>query len=154
MKIGKVLGAVVAVLVLIQLVPFGRDHKNPPVTGEPQWDSPRTKELFDRACLDCHSNETVWPWYSNVAPLSWLLQLDVNIGRSKFNVSEWGREGKNEGEEAAEETRDGKMPPWFYLPAHPEAKLTSAEKDELVKGLAATFGEEGKEKEESGKETR
>ncbi len=145
MKLGKALVAVVAILVLIQLIPFGRDHKNPPVTGTPQWDSPRTEELFNRACKDCHSNQTVWPWYSKIAPASWLLHLDVSIGRSKFNVSEWGREGKNKGDEAAEETRGGKMPPWFYLPAHPEAKLTPAEKDELVKGLVATFGEEKKE---------
>ena len=145
MKIGKALVVLGAALVLIQLVPFGRDHKNPPVTGTPQWDSPRTEELFNRACRDCHSNETVWPWYSSVAPVSWLTSLDVNIGRKKFNVSEWGREGMNKGDEAAEETREGKMPPWFYLPAHPEAKLTPSEKDELAKGLAATFGEEKKE---------
>lgn len=142
MNIGKAIGATVAGLALIQLVPFGRDHQNPPVTGTPKWDSPRTLELFNRACKDCHSNETMWPWYSNVAPVSWLLQVDVNIGRSKFNASEWGRPGKNDGDEAAEETREGKMPPWFYLPAHPEAKLTATEKEELIKGLAATFGEE------------
>jgi mono/diheme cytochrome c family protein len=151
MKPGKALVVIVALLVLIQLIPYGRDHKNPPVTGTPQWDSPRTEELFNRACKDCHSNQTVWPWYSNVAPVSWLLNLDVNIGRSKFNVSEWGREGKNKGDEAAEETRNGKMPPWFYLPTHPEAKLTTAEKADLVKGLAATFGEE---KEEGKEEAR
>jgi hypothetical protein len=145
MKIGKVIVLVVAVLVLIQLIPFGRSHKNPPVTGKPQWDSARTEELFNRACKDCHSNETVWPWYSNVAPLSWVLKLDVKVGRAKFNVSEWGRPGKNEGEEAASETRSGKMPPWFYLPAHPEAKLGASERDELVKGLVATFGDKEKE---------
>ncbi|NTU94339.1 MAG: heme-binding domain-containing protein [Chlorobiaceae bacterium] len=141
MKPGKALVVAAVVLILIQLVPFGRNHNNPPVVGTPQWNTPRTEELFNRACKDCHSNETVWPWYSNVAPISWLLQIDVNIGRAKFNVSEWGREGKNEGDEAAEETRKGKMPPWFYLPAHPEAKLTPAEKEELANGLAATFGE-------------
>lgn len=145
MNMGKVLAGTAAVLVLIQLVPFGRDHKNPPVTGTPQWDSPKTEELFNRACKDCHSNQTAWPWYSNVAPVSWVTGLDVKIGRAKFNVSEWGREGKNKGDEAAEETREGKMPPWFYLPAHPEAKLTPSEKEELVKGLVATFGEEKKE---------
>ncbi|NTU52574.1 MAG: heme-binding domain-containing protein [Chlorobiaceae bacterium] len=148
MKIGKALIATLVVLVLIQFLP-GRDHLNPPVTGEPQWDSPRTAELFTRACSNCHSNETVWPGYSNIAPLSWIINLDVKVGRSKFNVSEWGRPGKNEGDEAASETRNGKMPPWFYMPAHPEAKLTPAEKDELVKGLAATFGDEENEKKEA-----
>ena len=150
MKIGKALGVILVVLALIQFLP-GRDHVNPPVTGTPKWDTPRTAELFKKACNDCHSNETVWPWYSNVAPVSWLINLDVKVGRSKFNVSEWGRPGKNEGEEAAAEVRNGKMPPWFYLPAHPEAKLTDAEKGELVKGLAATFGDEEAEKGEKEK---
>jgi mono/diheme cytochrome c family protein len=147
MKIGKAVTVILVVLVLIQLIP-GQDHKNPPVTGTPQWDSPRTEELFKRACGNCHSNETVWPWYSSVAPLSWIINLDVKIGRSKLNVSEWGRPGRNDGDESAAETREGKMPPWFYLPAHPEAKLTASEKDELVKGLVATFGDKDAEKKE------
>lgn len=145
MNIGKLAGVAVLALAAIQLVPFGRDHQNPPVSGEPAWDSPRTRELFFRACKDCHSNETTWPWYSNIAPASWLAQIDVNIGRKKLNVSEWGRPGKNEGDEAAEAVRKGKMPPFFYLPAHPEAKLNTAEKEELVSGLVATFGEKKEE---------
>jgi hypothetical protein len=150
MKIGKVLTVVLVVLILIQLIP-GPSHQNPPVTGTPKWDSPRTEELFKRTCANCHSNETVWPWYSTIAPLSWIINLDINVGRSKFNVSEWGRPGKNDGDEAAGELRKGKMPPWFYMPAHPEAKLTAAEKDELVKGLVATFGDEEAEKEKKEK---
>ncbi|MBN1928948.1 MAG: heme-binding domain-containing protein [Chlorobiaceae bacterium] len=140
MKIGKILTLVVIVLAAIQFIP-GTDHQNPPPTGAPQWDSPRTQELFARACANCHSNETVWPWYSNIAPLSWIISFDVRVGRSKFNVSEWGRPGRNDGDEAAAEVRNGSMPPWFYLPAHPEAKLTEAEKAELVNGLVATFGD-------------
>jgi mono/diheme cytochrome c family protein len=147
MKIGKISGVILAVLVLIQFLP-GRNHSNPPVTGSPKWDSPRTAELFKRACGNCHSNETVWPGYSNIAPISWLINLDVKVARSKFNVSEWGQQKRNEGDEAASETRRGKMPPWFYMPTHPEAKLTAAEKDELVKGLVATFGEKNEEKKE------
>ncbi|KZK73554.1 MAG: cytochrome C [Pelodictyon luteolum] len=143
MKPLKIVAISAAVLILIQFVPFGRDHLNPPVTGEPAWDSPETRELFFRGCRDCHSNETVWPWYSNVAPFSWLASLDVSIGREKFNVSEWGRQGRNEGEEAAEEVREGKMPPWFYMPAHPEAKLSPEEKVSLTRGLEATFGTKG-----------
>lgn len=141
MNTGKLAAGVIISLIAIQIIPYGRDHRNPPVTGEPAWDSPKTRELFFRACKDCHSNETTWPWYSNIAPASWLAQIDVTIGRKKFNVSEWGREGKNEGDEAAEEVRSGKMPPWFYLPAHPEAKLSDSDKGELIRGLAATFGE-------------
>jgi hypothetical protein len=115
------------------------------VRREPDWDRPRTRELFFRTCRDCHSNETSWPWYSHVAPASWLVQHDVEEGREHFNVSEWGRED-NEGDEAAELLREGEMPPWFYLPAHPEALLTDAERRELVAGLVATFGEEDGER--------
>ena len=137
----KLLSGGVTILAVMQLIPYGKTHENPALTGKPKWDSPRTKELFNRACKDCHSNETVWPWYSSIAPVSWLTQADVSFGRGAFNVSEWGREGKNEGEKAAGEVREGKMPLFFYLPAHPEAKLNAAEKEELVSGLAATFGE-------------
>lgn len=133
----------VTLAILIQLYPYGRNHANPPVTGEPAWDSPQTKALFDRACADCHSNYTKWPWYSHIAPVSWLVQRDVDEGRAHFNVSEWGRAGKNEGEEAAEEVQKGAMPLPIYLRMHPEARLTEAEKQQLIAGLQATFGGEG-----------
>jgi mono/diheme cytochrome c family protein len=137
----RILLAFVVLAVAIQLVPYGRSHENPAMAAEPAWDAPRTRELFFRACKDCHSNETVWPWYSHVAPVSWLLAYDVAEGRDHFNVSEWGRP-KNEGDEAAEMVRESEMPPWFYLPAHPEARLSAAERDELLAGLVATFGDE------------
>lgn len=127
---------------LIQLVPYGREHRNPQRNQEPGWDRPRTREIFFRTCKDCHSNQTEWPWYSFVAPASWLVQHDVEEGRSHFNVSEWGRAGKNHGDEAAEMLREGEMPPWFYLPAHPEARLSDSERAELLAGLVATFGED------------
>ena len=127
---------------VIQLIPYGRAHTNPPVTAEPQWDSPQTRTLFMRACGDCHSNETTWPWYSNIAPASWLVQYDVDEGRAAFNVSEWGR-GENEADEAAEKVQKGEMPPWQYLILHPEARLSAAEKQALIQGLIATFGGQG-----------
>jgi hypothetical protein len=133
---------VVVGALVIQLVPFGRAHTNPPVTGEPRWDSAQTKALFDRACADCHSNQTAWPWYSNVAPVSWLVARDINEGRQRFNVSTWGS-GENEGGHAAQLVREGEMPMPIYLMMHPDARLTAAEKDQLIQGLAATFGDEG-----------
>jgi mono/diheme cytochrome c family protein len=136
------LGIVTAMLVVIQFVPYGRDHTNPPVVAEPQWDSPKTRERFMKACGDCHSNETKWPMYSNIAPFSWLIQYDVVEGRKVFNVSMWGVQEENEGEDAAEEVQEGEMPPWFYLPTHPEAKFTDAKKQEFIRGLVATFGED------------
>ncbi|MBK8207167.1 MAG: heme-binding domain-containing protein [Planctomycetes bacterium] len=128
-----------ALAAAIQLVPYGRDHTNPPVTAEPAWDSPRTRELAKAACFDCHSNETVWPWYSHVAPVSWLVQRDTDEGRRKLNFSEWDKPQK-EADEAAEAVREGEMPMWIYLPAHPEARLSDADKQALINGLEATMG--------------
>jgi mono/diheme cytochrome c family protein len=133
-----------ALFLLIQVVPYGHDHTNPAVTGEPAWNNPQTRALFVRACADCHSNETIWPWYTNVAPVSWLTVHDVAEGRAAFNVSEWGRP-ENKGDEAAETVQKNEMPPWFYLPPHPTANLTTAERQQLIAGLTATFGGEGGE---------
>ena len=125
---------------LIQLVPYGRNHNNPPVISEPNWDSPQTQELAQRACYDCHSNETVWPWYSNIAPVSWLVQHDADEGRQFLNFSTWGSggEGREPGE-AIEVLSQGRMPPPIYLITHPEARLKTAEKQALIEGLRATI---------------
>lgn len=104
---------------------------------EPNWDSPQTKELAQRACFDCHSNETVWPWYSNVAPVSWLVQRDVDEGRHHLNFSDWSR--VRELDDIPYVVSGGEMPPSQFLIMHPEARLTQAEKDALVKGLQATI---------------
>jgi mono/diheme cytochrome c family protein len=132
-------------LALIQLVPYGRRHTNPPVLGEPAWDSPRTRALFMRVCGDCHSNETVWPWYTNIAPVSWMIQNHVDEGRRKFNVSAWGYQEENEAGEAVELYQHGEMPPRSYLPLHPEARLNAADRQALIDGLFATFGAEKRE---------
>lgn len=127
------------IFVLMQFVPYGRNHTNPPVRQEPAWDSPQTAALARRACFDCHSNQTQWPWYSNLAPVSWLVQRDVDEGRRKLNFSEWDRPQKN-AEEAAEQVQKGEMPPWFYLPLHAPARLSQAEKQALMDGLQTTLG--------------
>lgn len=124
---------------LIQVVPYGRNQTNPTVINEPNWDSPQTRELTQRACFDCHSNETVWPWYSNIAPVSWLTQHDTDEGRTVVNFSDWGkgREGERAGE-LGEVVSEGEMPPAVYLITHPEARLTAGEKEALARGLQAT----------------
>ncbi len=132
-----------ALLLLAQLVPYGRAHTNPAVRAEPTWDSPKTRELFGRACADCHSNQTEWPWYSHVAPVSWLVQHDVEEGRGKLNVSEWDRP-QDEAGEAAEAMQEGEMPMPIYTWMHGHARLTDAERAALIAGLQATFGSEGR----------
>lgn len=126
----------VALLVLIQFVPYGRDHTNPSGGRQIAWDSPRTERLMVDACMDCHSNSTKWPWYTNVAPISWLAQRDVEEGREEFNLST----GETEVEDMIETIRDGSMPPWYYKPTHPGARLSAQEELELISGLEATFG--------------
>lgn len=125
-----------ALLVLIQAVPYGWSHDNPPGRKEPAWSSPRVRELAQRACFDCHSNETKWPWYSHVAPLRWLVHNDVEEGREHLNFSEWDRPQRH-AQDAAEELEEGAMPPSTYLLTHGEAKLSDAEKAELIAGLKA-----------------
>ena len=136
------LWVIIGGFVLIQLVPYGRNHTNPSVVQEPSWDSPETRALAERACFDCHSNETVWPWYANVAPVSWLTQRDVDEGRHHLNFSDWqsGRRESHEMDEITEVIQRGDMPPAIFLPMHPEARLTDAEKQQLINGLLASTG--------------
>jgi hypothetical protein len=143
MRWRRVLGwgtaVLLAVFAILQAIPYGRAHENPAVVREPPWDSPRTRELAVRACFDCHSNETDWPWYSHVAPASWYVQRHVEEGRGELNFSEFGI-GRQETSSADDVVRDGEMPPRYYTPLHPAARLSDAERDELIRGLQATFG--------------
>ena len=141
MKKKVVLGVLIGLIaggILIQFLPYGHDHTNPPVTGEPQWDSQQTRDLVTRACYDCHSNQTTWPWYSNIAPLSWLIQHDVEEGRSRLNFTEWNQ-SQREVDNAARQVQQGRMPQWYYLLLHPTANLTPAEKQALVQGLQTSL---------------
>lgn len=137
--IAKMAVAVAVVLVLIQFVPYGHQHTNPPVIAEPHWDSPATRALFQRACFDCHSNQTTWPWYSHVAPVSWLVQNDVNGGRRHLNFSQWNQPQRHAGD-VAKEVGSGDMPLWYFLPLHPAARLTVEEKAALIAGAATSLG--------------
>ncbi len=131
----------IVTLGLIQIVPYGRDHSNPPITAEPDWSSPRTRELMVNACFACHSNEVEWPWYSNVAPISWAITDHVDKGRSKVNYSEFTTSAE-EADETVDEVLDGSMPPGYFTSfgLHADANLSAAEIDELVAGLRATPG--------------
>jgi hypothetical protein len=129
---------VLGLVLVAQVVPYGRNHSNPPIIAEPSWNTSTTRALADRACFDCHSNQTRWPWYSHVAPMSWLVQNHVDEGRSVLNFSEWNR-GNSEADEASEAVREGEMPPRSYLLLHPEARLTDAEREQLARGFDASL---------------
>ncbi len=128
--------AVVLLLILLQFIPI--DRTNPAVTQEIQWNSPEIKALAQRACYDCHSNETVWPWYSTIAPISLRVAEHVEDGRRSLNFSEWDRRNEN-AHEIIESVDEGKMPLSDYLLLHPEAKLTAAEQRIFLEGLQATL---------------
>jgi hypothetical protein len=135
----KLLKWLLLAAVLIQLIPYGHDHSNPPVTKEPSWDSPETRELVRRACFDCHSNQTGWRFYSYLAPASWLVARDVNGGRRHLNFSQWDKPHRH-AEDVVQQVRGGDMPLWYYLPLHPSAKLTDAEKQALLLGAEKSLG--------------
>jgi hypothetical protein len=131
--------ATLAVFVLIQAVPYGRDHDNPPVTKAAALDAP-TRAIVAEACADCHSNLTRWPWYTHVAPASWFAQSDVDGGRQVLNFSEWDR-AQPAVDELAEVVASGQMPPRKYrvLPNHAKARLSDAEKARLIAGLRRLY---------------
>jgi hypothetical protein len=137
-----IIGAFIALFLLIQLIPYGKDHVNPPVVAEPNWDNPQTRELAKRSCYDCHSNEVVYPWYSNVAPISWLVQRDVDEGRGRLNFSDWqsgSPRAARMAREVGETISRGSMPMPIYILQHPNAKLSETEKQALITGLKATL---------------
>lgn len=138
-RILKGLAFTVGLLLVLQLIPFGRDHTNPPAVAEPHWNSARTRELATRACFDCHSNQTRWPWYSHMAPFSWVVQRNVHTARTVLNFSDWTRT-YDLAPQAPSSVLMREMPPRSYRVMHPEAQLTDAETVELAEGLEATFG--------------
>ena len=139
-SLGRLVGILIALGLVIQLVPYGRARTNPPGRKEPAWDSPITQDLTVRACYDCHSNQTVWPWYSKIAPVSWLIQNDVDRGRKRLNFSEWDRPQRGTRPQSIQRRiQRGSMPPWYYILMHSNANLSSAEKQTLLRGLEATI---------------
>jgi hypothetical protein len=148
--------ALVLLLLVIQLIPVART--NPPVTADIPT-SPEVKAVLKRACYNCHSNETVYPWYSHLAPVSWLIARDVAEGRKKLDFSNWDRyNSKDQNKhihEIWENVSEGEMPPWYYRLVHREARLSSADQQVLrswagalprLKGEKDADEEQGKRK--------
>jgi hypothetical protein len=125
----RVLASIAGLLLAIQLIPV--DRSNPPV--EEEVPAPATiREILRTSCYDCHSNESAWPWYAYVAPVSWLVAHDVEEAREHLNFSTWNDYDEEEQiellEEVWEEVEDGEMPLWFYVPLHPEAELSEQQR--------------------------
>ena len=125
----KILIGIAGVLIAIQFIPV--DRSNPPAEGE-IMESTELKTILKRSCYDCHSNETVWPWYSYVAPVSWLVADDVHEGRKHLNFSNWQnievRKVSKAKQEIWEMVSEGEMPLGKYVLLHPEAKLSEKDK--------------------------
>jgi Haem-binding domain len=128
MKIIKPVAALAAIaLIVVQF--FRVDQSNPAVTSDLNT-PPEVKAILKRACYDCHSNETRWPWYTHVAPVSWLMAYDVHEGRHSLNYSNWGK--LDEGVRVRllrltqRDVNNTRMPPWFYVyPMHLDARLSA-----------------------------
>ena len=138
-----------AVIVLIQFVPVGRT--NPPV--ESDFDGPsEVAAVLKTSCYDCHSNETRWPWYSRVAPASWLVAHDVEEARDRMNFSLWGTYDPRRQEKLAEDiweaVEEGEMPLRVYLLGHPEARLDAGSKGLIQAWARAGSGERGEHDED------
>jgi hypothetical protein len=132
------IGVGIIVFVLIQFVPFGHEHANPAMVSEPQWSSPAARALVKKSCFQCHSNETDWTWYSNIAPASWLIQYDVNAGRGQFNFSDWNN-NPGDVDEMTRVIQAGRMPPIQYTLFHPNAKLNAQQKHDLINALTSSI---------------
>ena len=122
----------IAAFAIAQLIPVARE--NAPVESEVPV-TPEARAVLVRACFDCHSNQTVWPWYSKVAPGSWLLAKDGREGRAELNFSTWSRysavKQRKLLRKSLEEVKEGEMPLWIYLLGHAEARLSDADRAAL-----------------------
>ena len=141
-KLFRVLKWIVIVLIVVFLgIQFVRPARTNPPVDESQTIfartqmTPQVSAIFERSCRDCHSNKTVWPWYTNVAPISWWLSSHVNEGRQNLNLSEWGRLAQDRRDrklrQICDEVSDGVMPLSSYVPMHPQAKLSAEDKKTL-----------------------
>jgi heme-binding protein len=134
----RLLLAAVGLFLVIQVVPYGRAHSNPPVSRAARWPSRRGEQIAEQSCYDCHSNLTTWRWYSNVAPASWLVQHDVEEGRGVLDFSEWDR-GQPPLGEVLDKVEGGEMPPLKYTLLHPGTKLSASERTRLAASLTRLY---------------
>lgn len=138
-RIGKfvIIGLPVAAILIQAIRP---DRTNPPenparAIKAATYMTPDVSAILDRACADCHSYRTVWPWYSSVAPVSWFVANDVHEGRSEFSMSDWAsydpRRASRKLDSLCEHVKAGSMPPTTYVLMHSNARLSEADRQVL-----------------------
>ena len=128
---------VIGLIVVFLGIQFFRPARTNPAVDESQTIfaraqmTPPVAAIFNRSCVDCHSNKTVWPWYTNVAPVSWFIVNHVHEARSRLNLSEWGKLDRDRQskklQQICDEVSDGGMPLSTYTPLHPGSKPTPAD---------------------------
>ncbi len=137
------LGGVIFVFLILQLVPAG-PADNPPLEEELEVPA-QVSDLLHRACYDCHSFATEWPWYAHVAPTKWLVRDHVADGRRNLNFTAWNRlsaeDRPHKLEEIAEEVEEEHMPLRSYLILHRDARLTDADRALLIEWAMARAAE-------------
>ncbi len=137
-KLTTILAALLILFCLIQIIPVNR--VNPEFDVKYDFEAPmEVKEIVVNSCYDCHSNQTDWPWYSYVAPASWLVVYHVEEGREELNFSEWLKQPAEKRQEikkeVIEEIEEGKMPLSGYVKMHPTTEITD-EKLQILKSWA------------------
>lgn len=145
----KILLGLLAVLIIMQF--FQIDKTNPPVEPNAEFIAmtnppAEVQNLLKKSCYDCHSHETKYPWYTNVAPVSWWIKHHIDDGRKHLNFSSWGSYDADRKahklEECYEEVEKGNMPMESYLIMHGEAKMTDDEKSTLINWFKSMHQEE------------
>jgi hypothetical protein len=125
---------IVLILILLVIQTIRVERVNPPVQSDFEAKL-EIKTLIRGACYNCHSNQTVWPWYSYVAPASWFVAHDVREGRENLNFSEWGAlNAKSQGRtlaKIAHKVIEGEMPPWHYTVVHRQGSLTMTNRAQI-----------------------
>jgi hypothetical protein len=126
-------------LFVIQFIPV---NKTNPIISEDMRASIEVKNILRNSCYNCHSNETKWPWYSNIAPVSWMIINDVDDARKKMNFSTWDKISFEKKEvlkkDIWDEVQQEDMPPTLYTYVHPEAKLGFPQKNIIKKWITGT----------------
>lgn len=140
---------VLAIVVFVLMQAVRPEQKNPRInpeqTIETQMHVPAdVAGILNSACRDCHTDATVWKWYGNVAPFSWLLVADVSSGRNKMDLSQWSKMSKAQQDDRlkgmCDEVTKGDMPLWYYRPLHSEARLSDGDKQKLCDWTKVALG--------------